>query len=248
MESSVACNTCFDPSTQPSLKSVLRETWLGVTEGLGVTLESAEFWMERLWSMHTEQGRHYHTAVHLEEMIHYFTLLKEDGFLKSMTRDDECTIFLAIFFHDAIYNPKSPSNEEDSALLFQEFAEQVKLTESHESIISNVHSYILATKQHSVSSDNSECMALFLDLDMAVLGKQDAAYQAYAALIRKEYSFVEGSEYCCKRAEILTRFLTHERIFGTELLRQVFEEQARRNIGQEIADLNKIAIYGESLL
>ncbi len=39
-------------------------------------------------------------------------------------------VFLSIVFHDIIYNPRSPSNEEDSADLFKAFALEVSLSPS----------------------------------------------------------------------------------------------------------------------
>ena len=47
----------------------------------------------------------------------------------------------------------------------------------------------------------------FLDAALAVLGKQPAAYDHYAALIREEYQHVHHDTYCENRADILESFL-----------------------------------------
>ena len=58
-----------------------------------------------------------------------------------------------------------------------------------------------------MDSDDNSNLLNFLDADMAVLGKQPAAYDHYAALIRKEYQHVPHDTYCEKRADILESFL-----------------------------------------
>jgi predicted metal-dependent HD superfamily phosphohydrolase len=246
-KSSVARNECFDPSQRITIRVMLGAEWLQATRGLAVSPTCSDAWFERLWNLHAEPWRHYHTAVHLEEMVQYLGLVQgATQYLSSLSQQDDQTIRLSIFFHDAIYDPKSATNEEDSAQLFQSFADQAGLATTHPSLVTNVNQYILATKKHVVSSDNSFPLAFFLDLDMAVLGKQEAAYQSYAALIRKEYSFVDRDEYCSKRAQVLEQFLAQDQIYGTILFQQSLEEQARRNLALEIAALKNGVIYGES--
>ena len=65
---------------------------------------------------HCEAHRHYHTLSHLSEMLFYgdqFELTRPDAF------------FLAVFFHDIIYEPTSKDNELASAQLFRDFAAEV---------------------------------------------------------------------------------------------------------------------------
>ena len=245
-DSSVARNTCFDPSQRSSQLQVgLREDWTRATRTLQVPPETSDAWYERLWIFHTEPWRHYHTAVHLEEMLLYMALLREHSQFVMATPNDEPAIVLAIFFHDAIYNPKSATNEHDSAKLFCEFATETGIVTTHSALVATVERLILSTHKHCVSPDNPCALALFLDLDMAVLGKQATAYQAYAGLIRKEYSFVNRDEYCRKRAQVLELFLAEECIYGTPVMKQALEASARRNLRQEIGALRSGIIYGE---
>ena len=156
-------------------------------------------------------------------------------------------LLLSIFFHDAIYDAHSSTNEEDSAKLFE--SKFAKNTNLHPSNVQLVVSYILATKHHTISESSSEgksivdCsntvsqdpLHLFLDMDMSVLGKVSEAYQQYAILIRKEYSFVPADIYCSKRADILEHFLIQsKRIYHTSLFYDAFELRARHNVQKEI--------------
>ena len=63
-----------------------------------------------VYAMYHEDHRYYHTYEHLIRMY-------EDA-IKLNILDDQ--LFLAIIFHDVIYNPKSKTNEEDSAKYFSE--------------------------------------------------------------------------------------------------------------------------------
>lgn len=253
--SSIRDNKCFNAKERPSLKVMLQEDWRRCIAAVAPlrfvgSNDAADQWFEHLWNLHTEESRHYHTAVHLEEMIHYLELLKEDRsipFLSSPSTDTpqaEPTILLSIFFHDAIYDAKSSDNEEKSALLFLDFCKEAGLEEA---IGEKVAAMIRATQTHTVqdTGDNPTELALFLDLDMAVLGKNDKAYAAYAGLIRKEYAFVPRAVYCEKRADILEAFLKQPYIYGTKVMRDIFERQARKNVQHEIDLLRRGEIPGE---
>lgn len=245
-QSSATRNGCFDPNQRSTLKSLLYDSWKTATDQLCKDTALSEVWFERLWQMHTDDARHYHTVVHLDEMIHFFQLLRDEGYPTSMSLDRARTILLAIFFHDAIYNVKSASNEEDSAILFEEFAFAADFSETHVELAANVTKYIRATQKHEVSDSNYIDLALFLDLDMAVLGKNEEAYKSYSALIRREYNFVPRDVYCEKRAEILQLFLQQTHIYGTPVFRDAFESQARSNLRKEINALRQGIIFGET--
>ena len=200
-------------------------------------------WFEKLSQLHCEPQRHYHTLMHLEEMFLYLDIIKEHFTTvgKPMTDFDEEAIVLAVFFHDAIYDVHSSTNEEDSATLFQEYVRDLSTngTKLQTGLEHLVVQCIIATKKHAVCADNPPCLALFLDLDMAVLGKETLAYLSYASLIRKEYNYVEHDTYCEKRADILEDFLKQPQIYGTQAVIEAFEQRARDNIRTEIEILRK---------
>jgi predicted metal-dependent HD superfamily phosphohydrolase len=129
-------------------------------------------------------------------------------------------------------------------------------TTIHEQVVT----LILATEGHQVllPDDDDEItipssssllvllQGLFLDLDMAVLGKDQDAYLAYAGLIRREYSFVPRHVYCEKRAEILQGFLENRpRIYLSPPFHRALEEAARRNLQEEIKWLQTGVIPGD---
>ena len=75
---------------------------------------------DRLILRHFEEQRHYHTLVHIYEVIKCLGLEEEGTKSYCAPEVDAAVLFFAAIFHDAIYNPKSSTNEADSAVLFEE--------------------------------------------------------------------------------------------------------------------------------
>jgi predicted metal-dependent HD superfamily phosphohydrolase len=241
--SAVAYNQNFD-SKCDQLRLDLMFRWMRCPSNLG-RVDVSLSWFERLFRHHCEPSRHYHTLMHLEEMFMYWDLLTRLYFngrkAKPMTASDHETIVLAIFFHDAIYNVHSSTNEEDSAALFQTYVKELEhngVTFSRD-LEHAVVQLILATKQHEVSLENPICFAVFLDLDMAVLGKEARAYSCYASLIRTEYHHVPHEVYCEKRANVLEEFLKQPQIYGIQVMLEALEQRARDNLTEEIQCLRR---------
>lgn len=225
--SSIASNCDFN-SHKDGVKQYLWKEWSQLFESSAAAADPQ--WFERLWELQAlDPARHYHTAVHVQELLQYFLLLRSN--LIIMSAEEHRAVILAIFFHDAIYNAKSSTNEEDSTELFQSFETNGLVEEM-----------IMASKAHA--DTDKPTVAFFLDLDLSVLGKTDAAYQQYAFLIRKEYSFVPHETYCEKRANILESFLQQQYIYKTVFFRDMFEERARSNLIREIDLLRRGVIPG----
>jgi predicted metal-dependent HD superfamily phosphohydrolase len=96
-------------------------------------------------------------------------------------------------------------------------------------------------------------LQIFLDADMAVLGKSWEAYQYYASLIRQEYKYVPHDLYCEKRAEILQSFIgsvggDSKTVYLNEHMREALEDRAIANLKREIAILQKGDIPGSIVL
>ncbi|CAJ1965826.1 unnamed protein product [Cylindrotheca closterium] len=255
-------NTSFDPTQKNGLWDELKREWDTSFQELdeiqaNANKEKLDKWFDRLYQQHNESGRYYHTTVHLMEMMRYWNIVVAEDLSLSKHSPAICW---ATFFHDAVYDPKSSTNEEDSAKLFEEFCSdalgiQRIASGDNDSRVAKVASLastlILATKKHEVipnemmSDSENDLQKIFLDIDMSVLGKHENAYLAYAGCIRKEYSFVEKSVYCGKRAEILTGFLENKKqIFLSDLFHKTSETQARSNLKREIELLKQGSIPG----
>ncbi|KAL3916564.1 MAG: hypothetical protein SGILL_005119 [Bacillariaceae sp.] len=227
----------FDAEGTPGLKEFLKQQWISVwskTASLTSSPSLCDSWFDRVYAQHNEQGRFYHTAVHLKEMLEYLEILQQSGVV---TQDQAVPMVWAIFFHDAVYDPKSSQNEKDSAILFRDFSKEASLDSD---LVEVVVTMIGATEKHQIiamqgQAEMEVAQTFFLDLDMAVLGKKTGAYLAYAGLIRREYYFVEHETYCSKRAEVLQTFLDDSKtIYSSEVFKAAMEAQARDNLMNEI--------------
>ena len=146
-------------------------------------------WYDKLKDLHTDpQTRHYHTMVHLAEMFGFLDMLLPssctglaDGVLSAevLARQRaapiramvEAVSTMATFFHDAVYDATSSTNEEDSAELFRDFAGDLKALADggdyeatpracalFDFAVDWVGRYILSTKSHSatINGENTD--------------------------------------------------------------------------------------------
>ncbi len=137
-----------------------------------------------------EHHRFYHTMEHL---IHVLQQLEN----VSAVNDE---LFLTAVYHDAVYEPSSVSNEEDSAELFLQEAKTTKLSEDSKKTIQQL---ILETKTHQASSPLSQ---RFIDADLEIFNAPFETLIKYEHQIFKEFQFVDYATYQKKRIEVLEKF------------------------------------------
>ena len=153
----------------------------------------------------------------------------------SSPRDDDEAVKLAICYHDAIYDASSATNEDASAELLLSEIEDVpaKTAAAATAMIRMTKSHALDRSAPASAAD----AALFLDLDLAILGAPPTKYDEYAGNIRAEYAHVPDALYRVGRARILAAFLERKALFLTDELRDRHEMRARENLAREIAAL-----------
>jgi predicted metal-dependent HD superfamily phosphohydrolase len=139
---------------------------------------------------------------------------------------------IALWFHDAIYNPHASNNEEASARWAERFLGSHAVDPAR---IERVRGHILATRHASpaVSPDSQ----LVVDIDLAILGAGRDTYQEFEVNVRKEYSWVPATVFRSKRAEILQSFLDRPALYHTLIFRDRYESVARSNLASAIAAL-----------
>lgn len=210
------------------VETAVKLYWDQICKDIAISSEaSAEIW-SKLNNYFGEVGRFYHNINHVSDLLAMY-----EQYQSYIT--DHNAVVLAIFFHDVIYNPRSSTNEEDSVQLFEELlAEHISYP-----LRSKVTHYILATKHHAGFNSDDKDLKYFLDFDMGILGSSRHIYKEYAMNIRNEYQFIEKSQYCSKRAVVLTNFLSSSPfIYSTTEFLQEKEAEARSNIAWEIDILN----------
>jgi predicted metal-dependent HD superfamily phosphohydrolase len=191
-------------------------------EAVGVTAADAGQTWRRLEANYDEAHRAYHTLEHIRAMLAWLDTCGEGT----------PAMELAIWFHDSVYDPKSATNEADSAALFMELAGRHLPPD----FAADVCRLILAT-DHRTPRTSNPAEALLIDIDLSILGAEPEAYTAYSRAIRREYAHVPDEPYRAGRSAVLEHFLRRP-IFATERFRPL-EAAARVNLAGELTALLK---------
>lgn len=202
---------------------------VGFVRTLGrVGIEPAEVYpaFDRLVEAHQQPHRHYHDLEHVAEM------LKVVGRLSDLA-PDPLAVTLAVWFHDAVYDPQSKDNEPASARLAGEVLSGLRLDPK---LISRVADLVMVTAHTGDPTDDADAMVL-LDADLAILGADEKRYRRYADAVRREYAHVPDDAYRAGRATVLKSFLKRDAIYRTTRMHQTGEEFARINLRREIHEL-----------
>ena len=109
-------------------------------------------------------------------------------------------LFLTAVYHDAIYEPISNTNEQDSANLFLQEAKTTDVSEDSKKII---HQLILETKTHQATTPLSQ---RFIEADLEIFNAPFEALIKYEHQIFKEFQLIDYSIYQKKRVEVLEKF------------------------------------------
>ncbi|GMI07338.1 hypothetical protein TrVE_jg856 [Triparma verrucosa] len=207
--------------------------------------------------LHFEPQRHYHTLVHIYELLDVLRLTKTEigptNPNAAATAKQNAELFFAAVFHDCVYDPKltGGKNETLSNDHFAAFADLVGsnsvVPPSASSSVATVKEIILCTIKHTTESSNPT-VKRFLNADINVLSKPLPCYESYAHMIRLEYIHVSRPDYLKGRVAVLESFLSRAELFfkieGEDVSAK--EKQARDNIKWEISLLKtKQVIPGE---
>lgn len=174
---------------------------------------------------YAEPQRHYHTVAHLSAVLRVLDELAPDR-PAAATR-------LAAWFHDVVYDPTAPDNEERSADLATDRLGHLELPTA---TIDLVAALVLATKTHDPG--NLPEADLLLDADLSILGTDANTYERFAVGVRSEYGHVADDLYAIGRSMVLQSFLERDHIFLTPAGRERFEIIARTNLADELERLN----------
>ncbi len=145
---------------------------------------------------------------------------------------DPNAIEMAIWFHDAVYDPKAKDNEEQSAEMAKTVIQSAELSPAFSGKVADL---ILATKHNAPPKDGDA--ALLIDIDLSILGQPMDKFSRYENAIRKEYDWVAADAFAKGRSAILKSFLERPAIYYTDFFREKYEAAARRNLAFSVAQL-----------
>lgn len=212
-------NTPAKPTTEVEL---LVPVWEAAWRDLGLQVPQADV-RQRLQAAYTEPQRHYHSLQHLGECVTQFQAVWHLAVHPG-------EVALALWFHDAVYDPRGKDNEALSARWADEVLAQAGATQPCRD---RVQALIMATC-HQAGPSGADAQ-LLVDIDLAILGAAPARFDEYDRQVRQEYRWVPGFLYRRKRREVLRSFLDRPHIYSTGHFRHSHEAQARANLNRVLS-------------
>ena len=170
---------------------------------------------------YAEPHRAYHNLEHIRRCLDLARSARSE-----LVHPEE--VELALWYHDAIYDPARSDNEEESAAFA---ADQLKPLAPR--AIASIAALILATK-HAVTPPEGDARFV-VDIDLAILGAAPETFDAYETAIHSEYSWVPDSLFRERRRDVMRTFLDHARIYSTDYFYRRLESAARANLARSIA-------------
>ena len=220
--------TYAGPVTAPEVE--LGRVWrrlVGVDTG-----RAGDAALDELLARHRQPHRRYHTATHVMWVLRHIDDLAADS-----TPVDLDAVRAAALFHDAVYDPRSPTNEHDSAVLARRVLADCGWEAAR---VERVAALIELTAGHDPAGDTDLGADILLDADLAILGAEPADYRAYVTGVRVEYAHVDDDGWRTGRAAVLRSFLDRPAIYRTASMQAARERRARANLSAELADLQRI--------
>ncbi len=169
-----------------------------------------------LISRWSEPQRFYHTGEHLAACLDLV--------------GDEPVVALAVWGHDAVYDPTAADNEERSAVLTGELLAECQVPAP---VIEEVLRLVRLTAGHAVAPGDRNG-ALLADADLAILAAPWPDYVRYVAAVRAEYAHVPDELWRVGRATVLRSLLGLPGLYHRT---PELESTARANLHRELASL-----------
>lgn len=201
--------------------TVLEERWRSLGNKVNIAAEHQRELIER----YRESHRAYHNLQHVKECLDWFDKLRDEA-------EDPLILELAIWYHDAVYDPRGLGNEDKSASLARTHLVGSTLEPGKADAVARL---ILWTT-HTEAPAGGDA-TLIVDIDLAILGAPADRFQEYESQVREEYSWVPDFIYKRKRASILRSFLERPHIYSSRRMRDALEDRARSNLRESLSRL-----------
>lgn len=210
-------------------KEQLKERFVNLAVRFDLDSERAERVFDELVKRYEEPHRHYHNLDHICAVLELFDTVQQR--IPQVVIDAELyRIEMAIWYHDAVYQPGKKDNEEKSA----ELIKYLGLDPCNEA---RIRLLILGTKhENPFPYPGDESAKLLADLDMAILGVDWSEYKTYSENIRKEFCAVSDCVYAVGRTIFLRSLVApgYDSVFLTNTIGPLYEHAAKKNIHAEL--------------
>ncbi|MDP5228167.1 MULTISPECIES: DUF4031 domain-containing protein [Arthrobacter] len=181
---------------------------------------------EELLERWGEPHRHYHSRVHLLNVLEALELLLPES---GLAEDARRPLLLAAWFHDAVYQGVPGRDEEDSALLAEHSLHFLPGSERAE-----VARLVRLTTDHAPGPEDLPGH-LLCDADLSVLAWPQPRYARYLAAVRADYAHVPDADFARGRAAVVGQLLALDPLFHSATARRLWLQDAQRNLRSELA-------------
>ena len=183
---------------------------------------------DELLAAYGDPGRGYHDTRHLAEVLARLDELAEAG-----VAYERRPVRLAAWFHDAVYDGGAGAEERSA-----QWAERSLAGLLPDPEVAEVARLVRLTEHHRPAEEDLDGCALS-DADLAVLASPAERYRRYVDDVRREYASVPDDDFRRGRAAVLRALVEQERLFRTAHARERWEAAARRNLADELSELER---------
>lgn len=173
--------------------------------------------LQNAWST---PGRRYHDRKHLLECLREL-----DGAQAAPEVADVAEF--ALWYHDAVYDPRRRDSEERSATLLSEAAASLRIRNEAAFAAATC---VRATAHLEGTVLRGPTIDLVVDVDLSILGRDAARFSEFEHAVAEEYAHVPALLYFVARGHFLAELLASPGIFRTARFRELYEESARANL------------------
>jgi predicted metal-dependent HD superfamily phosphohydrolase len=210
---------------QTKFVALIDERPLQVFKPAGIEFDDNDLFLKTITNAYSAPERGYHNLKHISEMLKLWRT-----YVQYLDRPLE--VYLAIMFHDSIYDVRLSENEAASAEFARAYLTEHMLTKGID--IEHVCYLINLTAQHGKldPSKLDETTKLFLDFDMAIMAADRERFIEYEQGILKEYSNKFSTQaYLNGRIHFLTsRYPQGKKIYLSARFLVLFQKKAEENI------------------
>jgi predicted metal-dependent HD superfamily phosphohydrolase len=183
---------------------------------------------DELLTAYGDPRRGYHDTRHLAEVLERLDELAAAG-----VAYERRPVQLAAWFHDGVYDGLAGAEERSA-----QWAERALAGLVPEPEVTEVVRLVRLTEQHRPEEGDPNGCALS-DADLAVLAAPAERYRRYVEDVRREYSSVADDDFRRGRAAVLRALVEQDRLFRTAHALAHWEAAARRNVADELAELER---------
>ncbi|XP_052861353.1 uncharacterized protein LOC128268336 [Anopheles cruzii] len=201
----------------------MESIWENISTALELSPEVSSKWLRKLRTQYSEGHRHYHNESELirRKVTH-------------LTGASVC-LQLATLFQYYHFEADKDCVTQNCAAVDEFFVDAQLDNKDLEADVKR----LLGDMKADAHDLPEEDVQFFQDLDLLVLGIPAEEYQKYTELLRNECQVAGTSSYDRMRLKLLQTLSRIPCIYSTKEFSERFETLARRNIEQEIADLQR---------